>query len=801
MDPLRTSLPLPSQSALISILKSPSFSLSDITSVNWKVSFKELGISSDGIDTLRGDSNWVGEDGWVSSTISIEVPFHKRTNNPGVEEYVVGQFYHRPLLSVIKNKLANSNPATFHYYPYHASWASTNTSPGVETYGELYASRAFRQAHEELQRQPFLGKGPDLERVVVALMVWSDSTHLTSFGHASLWPCYLFFGNESKYERCKSSESLGKQIAYFIKLPDNFQDYLTERNQGQPPAKALKSIARSFSSISNGLVANCPDGKKRRFYPRLFTYSADYPERIIISGILSNGARPCYRCLIKSSDLGALGSPNDTDRHQNTRSEVEQAKLVKGAQSKIKKGRAVGGKVVNAGLKDASLESVTNMISTSLSPLGFELIPCLVADILHEFEIGVWKNLFVHLIRILVARRGSQRKTLDFRYRAIPSFGKETIRQFGVNASSMSRRAARDYEDLLQCAVPAFEMLLVQEDNLELMNLLYICAQWHALAKLRLHNDYTLDLLQYTTVRLGAQMRVFDRDVCSHYDTKELQKEADARARRDAKNGKSASSGCRKASLGVFTIKFHLLLFYGACENHFKEEWDDLGAWKGRVQQFINDMENDDSIVVVEGFLKIGFNETLCTLLKLRYSPEARQGEKYMALSSISRTVRNDATAAFTHSQMYIHGLVIKRPNHEVQRGGGDLRLVYLLNTSKAWQVTPMVQVSAQEWSSHEYVEVSGGESGGWIILLGESFNVLAHASFDLDGLPASEERQEVVVDSDGQDSLSLGWSESDVPLPTTFTKAKGEILDETLDIPFSKVLTHLIDQSRLSTC
>jgi hypothetical protein len=29
----------------------------------------------------------------------------------------------------------------------------------------------------------------------------------------------------------------------------------------------------------HGIVITCCDGVKRRFYPRIFTYSADYPEK------------------------------------------------------------------------------------------------------------------------------------------------------------------------------------------------------------------------------------------------------------------------------------------------------------------------------------------------------------------------------------------------------------------------------------------------------------------------------------------------------------------------------------------
>ena len=87
------------------------------------------------------------------------------------------------------------------------------------------------------------------------------------------------------------------------------------------------------------------------------------------------------------------------------------------------------------------------------------------------------------------------------------------------------------------------------------MELLYICAQWHTLAKLRLHNDFTVDFLEYTTSMLGSKMRCFAQEVCAKTPTKESEKEADARARKEGK--KSASK--RLASLAVFTIKWHYL--------------------------------------------------------------------------------------------------------------------------------------------------------------------------------------------------------------------------------------------------
>jgi hypothetical protein len=36
------------------------------------------------------------------------------------------------------------------------------------------------------------------------------------------------------------------------------------------------------------------------------------------------------------------------------------------------------------------------------------------------------------------------------RYRCVPTFGRDTIRKFSSNTSEMKKRAARDFEDVLQ---------------------------------------------------------------------------------------------------------------------------------------------------------------------------------------------------------------------------------------------------------------------------------------------------------------------------------------------------------------
>jgi hypothetical protein len=94
-----------------------------------------------------------------------------------------------------------------------------------------------------------------------------------------------------------------------------------------------------------------------------------------------------------------------------------------------------------------------------------------------------------------------------------------------------------------QCAIPVFDGLFDGEDNNEILQLLFMCAHWHGLAKLRMHTDETLALLDEATILLGVKFRRFVNHTCGRFNTRELQREADARVRRAAKN--STTSSCQ----------------------------------------------------------------------------------------------------------------------------------------------------------------------------------------------------------------------------------------------------------------
>ncbi|KAJ3963332.1 hypothetical protein EV361DRAFT_222660 [Lentinula raphanica] len=128
-------------------------------------------------------------------------------------------------------------------------------------------------------------------------MFWSDSTHLTSFGNASLWPIYMMFGNLSKYIRSRPNSGACQHIAYIPSLPALFHDFAsrfftkwstTKQREGlltHCRRELMHAVWRFLlddeflDAWKYGIVIRCHDGVSRRFYPRIFTYSADYPEK------------------------------------------------------------------------------------------------------------------------------------------------------------------------------------------------------------------------------------------------------------------------------------------------------------------------------------------------------------------------------------------------------------------------------------------------------------------------------------------------------------------------------------------
>ena len=56
---------------------------------------------------------------------------------------------------------------------------------------------------------------------------------------------------------------------------------------------------------------------------------------------------------------------------------------------------------------------IKNAFSEWLSHAGFDFFLMLVVDLLHEFELGVWKTVFIHLLGLLDSLKVDALSELD----------------------------------------------------------------------------------------------------------------------------------------------------------------------------------------------------------------------------------------------------------------------------------------------------------------------------------------------------------------------------------------------------
>ena len=160
-------------------------------------------------------SPFLAEDGWKEGSVKIRVPNvkSKHVSESVAPAFEVGGVHYRPLLEVIKSAYKSPDAKNYHWVPFKLFHQSPEGH--VRVYSDIYNSNAMLEEDAKVQALPRdPGDPPDAEVAIAPILVWSDSTHLTNFGTASLWPIYIFFGNLSKYIRGKPTTLSAHHLAY-----------------------------------------------------------------------------------------------------------------------------------------------------------------------------------------------------------------------------------------------------------------------------------------------------------------------------------------------------------------------------------------------------------------------------------------------------------------------------------------------------------------------------------------------------------------------------------------------------------
>jgi hypothetical protein len=171
-----------------------------------------------GPGTVSDNEDPVFDDTWIKGTVYIPLPCDGVCQSEDDAPLFPVIFYYRNILNVIKAALSELESKAYHIFPFKAYWHPSKGEPPERVYSESYTANAWNNEYDEINKSREDGPNQDLEAFLIALMIWSDSTVLAQFGTASLWPIYLYIGNQSKYARAKPTSMSAHHLAYLPKV-------------------------------------------------------------------------------------------------------------------------------------------------------------------------------------------------------------------------------------------------------------------------------------------------------------------------------------------------------------------------------------------------------------------------------------------------------------------------------------------------------------------------------------------------------------------------------------------------------
>ena len=143
-------------------------------------------------------------------TVTLEWPV------PGAP-ITIPDFQHRKICNIIHKTFA-SDPAahSFHYHPYELKWKRPGSDSEERVHGELYTLQAWLDEDAKVQSLTLDPKETDRDvpRAIAAIMLASDGTQLSPFALSKVWPIYVYFGNQSKYDWAKPTQHAAHHLAY-----------------------------------------------------------------------------------------------------------------------------------------------------------------------------------------------------------------------------------------------------------------------------------------------------------------------------------------------------------------------------------------------------------------------------------------------------------------------------------------------------------------------------------------------------------------------------------------------------------
>ena len=222
---------------------------------------------------------------FIESSVDILLPSGE-THTKGRTFRIPG-LLHQKLTSVIQEAFESPLAHLYHYSLFKIFHKSPLSGKDKRIYSETFTSDAFLDETEQVQWHapvPPEDSACKQEKVVAAMMFSSDATMLTDFSTTKGWPIYFMLGNLSKYIWAQPDSGAMHHLAYIPSVSHLSSTAFNIVSNTNLSSRRLDKILDDdfLHAYTYGIVIKCIDGIERHIHPRLFTYSADYPEKQVI---------------------------------------------------------------------------------------------------------------------------------------------------------------------------------------------------------------------------------------------------------------------------------------------------------------------------------------------------------------------------------------------------------------------------------------------------------------------------------------------------------------------------------------
>ncbi|KIJ06883.1 hypothetical protein PAXINDRAFT_42024, partial [Paxillus involutus ATCC 200175] len=212
------------------------------------------------------------------------------------------EFWFHNARSVVENILSNPDfDGEVDYVPYR-DFLEKDETRRYENF--MSCDWAWDQADEITKDEDTYGA------TFVPIILGSDKTTVSvATGQNEYWPVYLLIGNIHNNVRKAHRNAL--TLLAFLAIPKVAKKYSDD-----PAFRVFKkqlfhaAMSRILTSLKSGMttpqVIQCPDRHFRHVIFGIGPYLADYPEQVLLSGIVQNW---CGRCIAFPTNLDGGGAP------------------------------------------------------------------------------------------------------------------------------------------------------------------------------------------------------------------------------------------------------------------------------------------------------------------------------------------------------------------------------------------------------------------------------------------------------------------------------------------------------------